>query len=320
MTISLEHVDMVMNTVFNQSFRNNRVKAGQTVEIDLPDTYRRTWFDISYAEGTIDGDDSLGDFDYTLTGLTVGHDLVATQNQTLGVYFSYGTQKMDEHDKAIQDFDGDSYHLGLYLNHSNVSEWNISGIVAYGYGDHSSKRSVFLANSHASTSADYNSHSFYTGAKATAVGYQNNLLTLSPELGLHYIYYRQNSFKESGDPNLSLKLDSSDAQAIVASVGLNARFSDFTKKASVYPLAFIRYEHDFYANKNNEHKVDAALVAHPDYSQKFVGQNRGEHSILTGLGLGSDLSSALQIQGGFVYAKHSHGSEWGAGLNVHYSW
>jgi hypothetical protein len=32
---------------------------------------------------------------------------------------------------------------------------------------------------------------------------------------------------------------------------------------SIYPFAFSRYEHDFYANDNNEHEIDAALVAHP---------------------------------------------------------
>jgi hypothetical protein len=43
-------------------------------------------------------------------------------------------------------------------------------------------------------------------------------------------------------------------------------------------------------------------------------------SFLVGLGLESDISSALQVQGGFVYAEHSHGSEWGAGLNLRYYW
>ena len=345
MTVSLEHNDMVMNTVFNQTARTKGVNTGRLVEAkqpaakkqywassgtigtasdvvqtSRPDPSRSTWLDVSYSEGDVDGDGDLGDFDYTLTGLTIGQDLVATRDRTLGVYVSFGTQEMDEHDKAIQDFDGDIYHLGLYLNQSNVGGWDISGILGYAYGDHSSKRRVSLANSSTTSTADYDSHSIYAGVKGAIVGYRNDWMTLSPELGLSYIYYDQESFQESGDPNLSLRVDSSDAQAIVTSAGLNAQFASFTETTPVYPLAFVRYEHDFYANENNEHEVNAALVAHPGFKQTFVGQNRGENSILVGLGLGSDISSALQVQGGFVHAEHSHGSEWGAGLNLKYYW
>ena len=79
-------------------------------------------------------------------------------------------------------------------------------------------------------------------------------------------------------------------------------------------------EYDLYADDNNEHDIDAALVSHPDYKQSFVGQNRGEHAVTGGLGLGSDLTSALQIRGRLQYTEHSHGSEWGAGLNMQYFW
>ena len=320
MTVSLEHTDMVMNTVLNQAAPGGMFSTGRTAETTLPETHRRTWLDISYSEGDIEGDGDLGDFDYTLTGLTIGQDLVASGDRTLGAYFSFGTQKMDEHDKAIQDFDGDIYHLGLYLNEVDVGGWDLRGLLGYAYGDHDSTRTVVLSNSIATPSAGFDSHSFYAGIQGTIVGYQNDWVTLSPELGLSYIYYKQESLTESGDPNLSLKVDSADAQSIIASIGVNARFASFSEKVPVYPLAFLRYEHDFYANRNNEHEIDAALVAHPDYKQTFVGQNRGENSIIAGLGLGSDISSNLQVQGGFVIAEHTHGSEWGAGINFRYSW
>ena len=61
-------------------------------------------------------------------------------------------------------------------------------------------------------------------------------------------------------------------------------------------------------------------LTHPDYKQTFVGQNRGEHALITGIGLGSDITSALQINGGFVHSENSHGREWGAGLNLEYLW
>ena len=215
---------------------------------------------------------------------------------------------------------GDIYHFGLYSNLANIDSWDISALMGYAYGDHRSKRTTSLSSINATAASSYNSHSFYAGIRATNSVYQNEIFTLSPELGFDYIYYNQDSLKESGSPNLNLKIDSADAQSIIASIGLNAKFSSISKSSSIHPLASIRYEHDFYANHNNEHDIDAAFVAHPENKQTFVGQNRGENSIVAGLGLGSDISSALQIQASYVRAEHSHGSEWGANFDIVYRW
>lgn len=320
MTISLEHSDMVINTVLNHTAPSSHVSTGRTSEAEEKHTGKHFWMDVGYAEGDVSGEGDLGDFDYNLSSLTIGQDLIASGDRTLGMYFSFGTQKMDEHDKAIQDFSGDVYHLGMYLNQADVGGWDLRGVLGYAYSDHSSKRQVNLSTSSTIASADFNGHSAYAGVKGTVTGYQNDWLTLSPELGLSYIYYTQESIQESGDPDLSLKIDSAEAHAIIASAGLNARFASFSETTSIYPLAFARYEHDFYANANNEHEIDAALVSNPDYKQTFVGQNRGEHAIITGVGLGSDINSVLQVNGGLVYTVSSHGREWGAGLNLEYSW
>lgn len=343
MTISLEHTDMVMNTVLNHAARDGvfstgrsyeSVQAGPTKQYSAstagtdtvapakarPESLKRTWMDVSYNEGDVDGDGMLGDFEYSLFSLTIGQDLMATDTRTLGAFFSYGTQEMDEHDNAVQDFDGDIYHLGLYSNEADVGGWDLRGVLGYAYGDHDSERTVVLSNSIATPSAGFDSHSAYVGVKATIVGYQNDWVTLSPELGLNYTYYKQKSFTESGDPNLSLLVDSAEAHAIIASVGANARFASLSQASSVYPMAFVRYEYDAYADNNNEHEIDAGLVAHPDYKQTFVGQNRGEHAMTVGLGLGSDFSGALQVRGGLIYTEQSHGSEWSGGLNMQYLW
>lgn len=318
-TVSLEHSDMVMDTVLNHAAPSDYFSTGHANEVEEY-TGKRFWMDASYVEGNVNGSDNLGGFDYNLSSLTVGQDLVVSDDRTLGMYFSIGTQRMDEHGKAIQDFNGDVYHLGMYLNQANISGWDLHGVLGYAYGDHSSKRQVTLASTSVTPSADYDSHSIYAGMQATMISYQNDWLTLSPELGFNYIYTTQESFKESGDPDLSLKIDSTDAHAVIASAGLNARLASLSNSMSIYPLAFTRYEHDFYANANNEHEIDAALVAHSDYKQTFVGQNRGEHALITGLGLGSDLSGNLRINGGVTHSENSHGREWGAGFNLEYLW
>ncbi|WP_293266763.1 autotransporter domain-containing protein [Neptunomonas sp.] len=319
-TVSLEHSDMVMNTVLDHAAPTTFVISGPNGQVEEIQARKRLWMKASYNEGDVNGDNDLGDFDYKLSSLTIGHDLFASDLRTLGMYFSIGSQEMDEHDLAIQNFSGDVYHLGMYLNQANIGGWDIRGVLGYGYGDNSSKRQVILSDTRGSPSANYDSHTAYLGVKGTVAAYQNNWMTLTPELGFNYIYYKQESFKESGDPNLSLKLDSAEAHAVIASAGLSARFASISDSSSIYPLVFARYEHDFYANSNSEHEIDAAIVAHSGYKQSFEGQNRGEHALITGLGLGSDINSSMQINANIVHTENSNGSEWGAGLNFEFRW
>ena len=319
-TVSLEHSDAVMNTVLSHAAPDGVFSSRVTQEEGEQQAGKRFWMDASYADGKVDGSGDLGDFGYTLSSLTIGQDKMDSGDRTLGAYFSFGTQKMNEHDSATQNFSSETYHFGLYLNQVNIGAWDLRGVLGYAFSDHESKRQVNLSSSSAIVEADFNSHSAYAGVKGTLIGYENNWVALAPELGFSYIYYLQESIKESGDANLSLSIDSAEAHAIIASAGLNARFTSLSDTMNIYPFAFSRFEHDFYANDNSEHEIDAALVAHPDYKQSFVGQNRGENAMVLGVGLGSVLSSALQINGGFDYSTSNHSSEWGAGFNLEYYW
>jgi len=319
-TVSLEHSDAVMNTVLSHAAPDGVFSNRVTQEEGEQQAGKRFWMDASYADGKVGGSGDLGDFGYSLSSLTIGQDKMDSGDRTLGAYFSFGTQKMNEHDSATQNFSSETYHFGLYLNQVNIGAWDLRGVLGYAFSDHESKRQVNLSTSSTIASSDFNSHSAYAGVKGTLIGYENNWVTLAPELGFSYIYYLQESIKESGDANLSLSIDSAEAHAIIASAGLNARFASLSDTMSIYPFAFSRFEHDFYANDNNEHEIDAALVANPDYKQSFVGQNRGENAMVLGVGLGSVLSSALQINGGFDYSTSNHSSEWGAGFNLEYYW
>ena len=161
---------------------------------------------------------------------------------------------------------------------NNLKNWNIRSVLGYSYGDHESKRYITLGNHISEVDADYDSHAIYAGVQGSFTWIEKKWGSVSPELGFGYSYYTQNSFNESGDQNLGLALDKASAQSIITSAGLNARFASLTDSFSLCPLAFVKYEHDWYANANDKHEIDAALIAHPDYKEEFVGRNRGEHA------------------------------------------
>lgn len=320
MTISLEHSEAILNGVLGYAGSNSRVRPGRGNEIEDRETHKRFWMDAGYTKGEVDGATDLGGFGYSLSSVTIGNDLSSSHDRNLGAYFSFGSQAMNEHDRAVQSFNGEVYHAGGYLNQRDLGGWDLSGVMGYGYGINHSKRRVVLGSTSTTPAADYTSHTAYAGLRGTMTAYRNNWITLAPELGFNYIYYYRKSIKESGEPALSLVLDTAHTRAIVASTGVQARLASISDSVSIFPLAFVRYEHDFYANTTKEHEINAALVANPDYKQSFSGRNRGPDAVTFGLGLGSDSRGALQLRGGIVYSLTSHGREWGGGFSLEYHW
>ena len=321
MTVALEHTDAVMNSVFSQLRKKFfSPKRDGAIKDDTVTTRQGMWLDAGYIKGDVEGEDNLGNFDYSLSHLTLGFDVAEFNKATLGVYLSAGSYDMDEHDRAVEDFSNDAYHFGVYFNQPDVGQWKLRSLLGYAYGDHSSSRLVQLSDTTSNATADFNSYSVYAGVMATMNWYSNDWVSLSPDLAFNYVYFEQEGFSEKGDPSLSLTLDDSDAQSIITSVGLSATFSSLSRNHAIYPEAYIRYEHDWYARKNNEHKVSAGLVSNPNYKQDFEGQSRGENSIIVGLGLTSDVTSALQINGGITVTESTHGSESGGSISANYKW
>jgi outer membrane autotransporter protein len=313
-------MDMLMNSVLSNASSGGYFSNGRVNVDSEKDTRKRIWLDTLYTEGDVDGDDGLGNFKYSLTSLVVGGDLSEFEEGELGAFFSYGNNEMDEHDAVTQNFSTDTYSAGLYLNDIGFGRWNIRSVLGLAYSDISSKRIVTLSTSSSESKANFKAHSAFIGVEGYTVAYKNDWVTLSPGLGLNYSYYQQETFSESGDADLSLKIDSASAQTIITSVGVNAIFKSLFESHAIYPTTFIRYEHDWYANANNEHEIQAALVSNPDFKQTFEGQNRGENTLITGLGLQSDIDSNLLLNGGLRYAVSTHGNEWGVGFGAEYYW
>lgn len=311
-TVSLEHTDMIMNSVLSNTALIKNLNSGNF------EKKKNFWIDISHSKGDIDGSSGLGSFEYTLNTITFGNDFIVNDNKRTGLFFSIGTQKMDEHDTVTQAFDSDNYYLGGYLNQNIGNDWILGSVFGYGYGKHKSNRVVNLANINENIKGNFDSHSIYGAVNISKTIFTNDWISLRPEVGLDYTYYQQEKIKESGNSNFNLTIDKTNAQAIIANVGLNAKFKSISDTNNIYPLAFIKYEYDFYSNKNNTHKINVALSSNSNYKQEFEGQNRGKNSLLTGIGLASDISNVLQINGGFVYSKHSHGKEVAGGISLKY--
>jgi hypothetical protein len=144
-------------------------------------------------------------------------------------------------------------------------------------------------------------------------------IEFSHELGGSISWYRQAGFDETGDPVFGFRLKASEAEAYIAHVGMHVRFPSLSHhQRGLRPTAYARYEHDFAGNDN--HAIEASLLANPQASAEFLGQGRGENSGVLGLNLTTEMPGPWQIEGGVNHAWHSNGRDWGAGINIRYSW
>jgi len=148
---------------------------------------------------------------------------------------------------------------------------------------------------------------------------QTSWVEVSPDLSMLYSYYYQDKVEENGVEALCLQVDSADAQSIITGIGINASFKSFSEEQMIYPVSFIRYERDWFANMDDAHEVNASLKNYPDYKQTFVGQNRGSDILTLGIGVESVISSQWQVGGGIIKGWDSNGSEFSFGINAQYA-
>jgi hypothetical protein len=111
---------------------------------------------------------------------------------------------------------------------------------------------------------------------------------------------------------------SQDTAVYTLHAGLNARMPRISADVPVRPIAFARIEQDL-ASKS-EHSVTAGLQSNPGTTATIYGQGRGPTTAMLGIGLMSEALGPWQVSGGLVAARHTNGSEWGAGFNVAYFW
>ncbi len=310
MTVSLEQLDLFRNMALDHA-SGSTLSAGAR-EGGSPG--RRLWLDSAYVDGSVEGTGRLGSFDYELYNVMIGSDIVSGENGHAGVFVGFGHHVMNEHDLAVQDFSADSYHLGAY-GYYRWGDWNVRAMAAYAFGDTSALRRTTLGSISSTNRAEFGNDSFYAGARLQYSGLTKaETIEIVPEIGLGYSYYRQPMLTETGDPAVALTLASADAESVVTSAGVNLAL---VPDNPVHPIGFVRYEHDWYADRNQFNDVRARLASAPGQAlQTFIGQNRGADAIVAGLGLATQPRSNVRVSGGVIYSKTGNGEEWGGGLNI----
>ncbi len=331
LTVGLEQLDLITNTVLSHAdcrkyqavgFSNadQPVAAGEidtalspSGAIDCSD--RRWWIDTAYVSGDVDGSNGLGTFDYSLGTILVGADVASTDRGVVGVYAGFGTSSMDEHDQVDQDFSTDSYHVGVY-GRTTTGTWEFSGLIGYMFGETDAKRRNPSVDGFTGGEAksDLDQEGIHAGIQARKLFSLDNGARVSTVFGLNYGRIRQGSGTETGGGDFNYSIEKANAESLVASIGVDYQQDFLTANGLLTPIAFARYEYDFFANKDNEHEITVTSPIFGTFTQ--VGQNRGANGFVLGLGLGYQISDLARLTAGYGYSVRSNGQEHGLGANL----
>jgi len=328
-TIGLEQSDMTLKTVMRHasdlttfslgtSFtekRSGELNAESSNEFN--DTSSQTfWYEATYLTGDIDGIGDLGSYDYHLSAFTLGRTFLSTEESTWGGFLSVGQSRMDEHDLVQQDFKSDNFDIGVY-HYSNLgSKLELTSVIGFGLSKIKSERNFSFANANYNANARYDSKTAYAGVNANYSLASFDWVEFRTHAGIHGIYSQQDSVKESGAGPFNLLIDKNENAAIITSLGLHSFFGSISEKHEINPMLGLTYEHDWYADDNQEHDINAGIAATPSYKQKFDGQNRGANAWTVDAGLRGSIFENGIINGGVSYTENSNGKEWGAGVRV----
>lgn len=318
LTIGLEYQDLVGNMVMNHTSGSGLGLQDYQTKAQTDDRY---WLDIVYVDGQVDGKAGYtGNFDYKLTSLVTGVDLWKNNANNLGVFASIGSSQLDEHDHIIQDIETDALNVGGYHQFQFSSGYKLHSTLMGFYHNSDSKRGNLDTNGSLAgqSNSDFSSYGASLGMMLNKDFALSESITISPDIDLNYSYLKQQAIDEyNGGLAYDYFINATDAQSLVLGLGADTSFK-LSQNKPIYLDLRARYEFDAYANNNDTHDIDAGLSGQSTLT--YIGQNRGEHGVILGVGVGGEIAKNATLSGGYWYSHRSNGRESSLGASFTYFW
>ncbi|MEF9933169.1 MAG: autotransporter outer membrane beta-barrel domain-containing protein [Cetobacterium sp.] len=182
------------------------------------------YMNLQFAEvfgdfGKYDGSTTSG-YDYDTWGITGATYHRFDDNWLAGISYGYAKSDVD-YDTHASNEDVDTVGITGFVSYVKDS-WLVTGQLGYSWNDHDLTRNIFDRdiNTQVGTNASFDSHMITLGAE---VGYNyvyENDLNVYPYVGLDYMWYTRDSYKEGGDQNFALDVSKSDLNTFVSKLGV----------------------------------------------------------------------------------------------------
>jgi len=318
LTVGQQRSQLLLNTVSNAITPGGFAASNTRVE-QKSSTEKRAWADASHVQGQVRGSDGLGGFRYSLDQLTLGRDLLGNKASWAGAFVSFANTRMNEHDLAVQRFSDRAISAGGYFEHDTDTHVKWRAVAGVSYSDIAATRGVALGSVSGSVRANYAQRAVFGQVKASQQVFENDWLSLAPQLGISLIAQSQSRVVEAGTTGLELTVDPTQTTTVYGTAALTARFKGWRVAESATPIAFVRYERG-HSLSGEGTAIQAALNSNLGFKQSFVGRDRGADNLSVGLGLTSQPAARWRINGGLLLSIDRHGSEFGLGLQAQYAY
>lgn len=319
LSVNLEYANFIGNLVMDRA-------AGRSIAVrQFDQSFAKRgdlWANVEYANGSVDGKEGhTGGFDYALSTFLIGKDIVHSATRKSGVFLGVGASELDEHDHINQEIEGDVFQIGAYRAHELIDGSIFSALFSGFYGDFESERQNRSINTAAAplSTSDFDAFGFTLGASfgKDLDAFKNTAWRLTPSAGLAFTYVRQSKIDEqNGGASYDYEVDATSADALLMSIGIDSTYDLSNGEQALLADFGARYEYDALAEHDSTHDIQARIG--DQTKDSFVGQNRGTHGLVLGVGLLSELSSKLTLGAGYEYATRSGGSDSSIGVDLSY--
>jgi outer membrane lipase/esterase len=233
----------------------------------------------------------------TTFGGTIGGEYRVGRSTMVGAAFDY-TSANTRLGNSAGKTELDAYQLGIY-GAWNSQNWFAQGLLSYGVQSYNNSRAAVFADRITSTPSGR------SAAAAAKVGYLVNAgnLRVGPIAGLTYASTTVNSYTESGDAALTLSVGKQTVEALVGSVGAQARMPFITGGQAFGSYVNLTAERDFHGNGRSIQysATSAPLIVntwHIGSSQSVYGRVVAGITTDVGTNTGLNLSLSQTFGGG----------------------
>lgn len=289
----------------------------QEVEVVNEVAYNNLQFAEVFGDfGKYDGS-SNSNFDYDTWGVTGATFHRFDDNWLAGLSYGYAGSKVDYKTNEGGKEDIDSLGINGLVSYQKEN-WLLTGNLGYSWSRHDLTRKIYDRD-HVilgtppvqSMSADFDSHFISLGAE---LGYNyaiDETSSLYPYVGLDYVWYSRDSYKEDGS-DYALDIGKTDLNTAVSKLGL--LYEKSWDKIGVF--GDIGWQHYF----DDPNSFDATFYKGTPATYEIPGLDIGKDVAYVKVGMTYDFNE--QLTGGIDYTGAFRNNETSnrVGVNIQYKW
>ncbi|MFH1411604.1 MAG: autotransporter outer membrane beta-barrel domain-containing protein [Candidatus Omnitrophota bacterium] len=195
-------------------------------------------------QGTRSGIQGYESYTY---GTTLGFDVLAAENVTLGISGGYAYTEVDPKKATLNNTDIDSYQGTLYGSFDG-GPYYIDTVFAFAWNGYEGSRKIDLGDTSRTAKSDYDGQQ-YSGYVGGGYTFEEEGFEITPIASLQYTRLHIGDYTETGAGSLNLKISDQDYDVLESGLGLKIAYPIKEKSMTIIPEIHSSWYYDFIGDK-----------------------------------------------------------------------